>query len=184
MHPEGISARCPTRRRRPGIRLRRLPIPAYLATRIDQLPLVVIVALRRSDSLEDHPLLSVLQQHPATTILRPECSTGDAVAQIVRVTFLDANDEYVDACYEVTGGNPFLLHELVRQTKEDGYGATEASAARLGHLVPSAIIDAVVARLGEMSHAERALAQAAAILGDRVSLHRAARLAELETRQA
>jgi DNA-binding CsgD family transcriptional regulator len=66
----------------------------------------------------------------------------------------------------------------------DQWAADDEAAAVLDELAPDAIINSVVARLGAMSAAAGALATAVAVLGDRVALGDAARLAELDLADA
>src|SRR5207302_3007276 len=103
---------------------------------------------------------------------------------VVRTYFADSEPGFVRACSQATRGNPFLVTELLGQLRADGHGADAKTATLLGELAPEAIVGSVIARLGAMSDAARALAMAVAVLGDRVALNAACRLAELEPEEA
>lgn len=68
--------------------------------------------------------------------------------------------------YEISGGNPLFLEELVRSHRGGG--------------VPAGIVSAVSIDLGRLSDRARALAEAGAVLGDRFDIDVARRTAGLE----
>ena len=79
----------------------------------------------------------------------------------------------------MTGGVPFLVHELVRAIAEAGIEPTAATASRVAALAPHAVSHSVVHRLSRLSAAARELAPAAAVLGE-ADLRLAADLAGLD----
>jgi predicted ATPase len=87
---------------------------------------------------------------------------------------------FVTACTEITGGNPFALHELMLDLAADGIEPTAAQAAVVAERVPAGVERAVLARLGRLDHAAQRLAQAVAVLGEDSGLRLAARMAELD----
>ena len=143
----------------------------YLRVRVVDLPVLLLVAARvlpmaewSADAGAEHITVGPL---------------GEAdVAALVADTFGPAPQALVAACAEVTGGNPFLLRELLRELlrAHDG-AATDPGTVRT--LVPARIVDATAARLVAMGGAAGRLAQAVATLGDDAQLGRAAALAEL-----
>ena len=82
------------------------------------------------------------------------------------------------ACHQVTGGVPFLIHELVRAIAEAGIKPEAAASSRVAALAPRAVSQSVVHRLSRLSAAARQLAAAAAVLGE-ADLRLAAELAGL-----
>jgi len=95
-----------------------------------------------------------------------------------------AESEFVRACAEATGGNPFLLVELLSELALSGVEPTRAQAERVENLLPEAVLRSVTARLLELPEDARSLAVAVAILGDAAPLRRAAALANLTSRAA
>ena len=91
---------------------------------------------------------------------------------------------FARACHEATGGNPFLLGELVRALTADGVAFTAAGAARVTHVTPPAVARATAATLARLGESAVVLARAAAVLGGGVSLEQTARLAGLSAAAA
>ena len=94
----------------------------------------------------------------------------EAAAAVVRSIAPRADDALCRACHGATGGNPFLLSELARSLA----AGDEAGAAVHS---PERVTREIGARLDRLGAAAGALARAAAVLGDGVSLRRAATLA-------
>jgi len=86
----------------------------------------------------------------------------------------------VAACVQVTGGNPFLLEQLLGAAADEGLEADASSAERVRELVPAAVTRSVLERLSREPPQVAALARAVAILGDDVELRHAAQLADVE----
>lgn len=153
---------------------------AYLAARLADLPIALIVAVRPGEDVTDATALSALQNASAPARLRLAPLSARGIETLVRTAFPDADLAFVRACNQVAGGNPFLITELLSQVGADRRAPDAATAARLTDLAPSTIVDSVVARLGAMSPACRALATAVAVLGDRAPFGNATRLAGLQ----
>lgn len=85
---------------------------AFIARRLDGLPVTLIVASRPLDPAL-RPDGAALVSDPATELLRPLPLTQDAVRNLIAER-LDGvpHARFVDACMKVTGGNPFLVAEL------------------------------------------------------------------------
>ena len=152
---------------------------AYLAHRLDDQPIVLIVAVRDSEPAADRQALLALTSAPAAVILRPGPITEGGVRSLVQSDFPDADEVFINACARVTQGNLLLLVQLLVQIRADGRGPDSTTAKRLTDLAPEAIVSSVVARLGTMPAGARTLACAVSVLGDGVSLRLASRLAGL-----
>src|SRR4051794_14654475 len=84
---------------------------AYLARRIADLPVVLIVGLRGDAAA---PALAELRAVPHRVTLRPAALSQDAVARLIEAGLGAAPDAaFARACTEATGGTPFLVRELV-----------------------------------------------------------------------
>jgi DNA-binding CsgD family transcriptional regulator len=154
---------------------------AYLAARVADLPIVLIVAVRSGETVSEEHGLIALTSAPTAVTLRPAQITDEGVELIVQSVFTDADEEFVAACARATAGNPFLLTELLAELRTDGQPPDKTTAERLTDLAPEAIVNSVVARLGTMPAAARALASAITVLGDGTALRHAARLAGLSS---
>jgi DNA-binding CsgD family transcriptional regulator/tetratricopeptide (TPR) repeat protein len=146
---------------------------AYVAERITDLPIVLVLTVRTGDAPADLQALTAVRA-AAGDVLRPASLSDTAVEAVVRTEFPDADPEFCRACTNATRGDPFLLVELLAQVSADGWPPDAATAGRLANLAPESVLDAVVARLGAMPAAAGALACAVAVLGDGEAAARAA----------
>src|SRR6516225_1408359 len=87
------------------------------------------------------------------------------------------SDRFAAACHAVTGGNAFLLRELIQQLRADGIGPGEEVAAQIAALGPRSVARAVALRVARLGPSAGELARAAAVLGDGAQLRHAATLA-------
>ena len=86
-------------------------------------------------------------------------------------------EEFVAACHAVSGGNPFLVGELIEELRADGVGPGELAASRVVGLGPRSVARAVTLRVARLGPSAGGLARAVAILGDGAALRHAAVLA-------
>ena len=110
----------------------------------------------------------------------PPCSRSAAldvpsVTGIVHAEgFAEAGPSFCQACWQVTAGNPFYLHELLRELRDDRVDP-ERGAEELLRIPPPSVTRSVLVRLGRLPTAHAAeLARAAAVLGDGATLRHAA----------
>src|SRR5437588_517872 len=92
---------------------------AYLAARLSNLPIALIVTIAPGEDSPDSSAASALQTGPAGTVLRLAPLTTSGVSTLVRDRFPDASREFMSACDRVTRGNPFLVIELLAQVGAD-----------------------------------------------------------------
>lgn len=155
----------------------------YLARRIEELPIVLIISARSEE--RDSPSLDELRNLPMAAVLRPRPLSKAAVACLTRAVLGDrAEEAFCTACYEATRGNPFLLREVLRTLVDQGAEPVAASASRIADMGPSAVSRAILSRIGRLSPGTPDLARAAAVLGPDTPLRHAAALARLSLAQA
>jgi DNA-binding CsgD family transcriptional regulator len=152
---------------------------AYLAARLDGLPVLLLLAARSREAASSAALLGGLRDAPVHRVLKPVRLSEDAVARLVAVDLPDPEPAFVSACAHVSGGNPFLASELVRALRADGIAPTADSVAAVERLVPESVLQSVLVRLARLPDSAQALAGACAVLGDGASLRHAASLARL-----
>jgi hypothetical protein len=153
----------------------------YLARRLDGLPVGVVAALREGASETDPQTLAALVTEPGVRSVRPAGLRSDGVATLVGDRLgVRPSPSFVSACVEVTGGNPFLLEQLLGAAGEEGLTPDAAGARRVRQLVPEAVTRSVLDRLAREPDQVAALARSVAILGDDVELRHAAELAALD----
>jgi DNA-binding CsgD family transcriptional regulator len=152
---------------------------AFIARRLDGQPLALIVATRPLD-LALVPAATALAADPDAEVVRPAALTEAAVGALVAARLSDApDDRFVRACLDVTGGNPFLVGELLDEAAARGVDPGAATAADVAAIVPSGVSNAVLLRLARLSPAAAGLARALSALGDGAQVGDAARLAGL-----
>lgn len=152
----------------------------YLARRIPDLPVVVVVTLRPLSAQAGH-LLAELVAQPDAVRLTPTPLSTTAVDELVHDRLGPAAPRaFVDACREVTGGNPFLLTELLREVTAQGLSPTEDTARTVGSMAPTGVAAVTTVRLARLPSACRALAEAVAVLGDGAPITTVADLAGVD----
>jgi len=152
----------------------------YLGRRVQELPIAVVAATRPARSADGSPLVAALAADPSAEILELAPLSQRAVAELLRLAFgTEVEQTFAAACYEVTGGVPFLVRELLRAIAEDRIEPTAAACSRVAGLAPRAVSQSVVHRLSRLSASARELARAAAVLGE-ADLRLAAGLAGLD----
>jgi DNA-binding CsgD family transcriptional regulator len=131
----------------------------YLARRIEDLPVVLVVTAREAEEGEHRRLLAELAADPGVTVLRPSPLSEAAVSRLVRERLgADVPEEYCRGCHGVTNGNPLYVHQLLYALDDEGPGTLE----RVGG---SAVKETVGHRIASLGAPAVALAQAVAVLG-------------------
>lgn len=157
----------------------------HLLRRLEDLPVALVMAWRRGDTGGSAHLLAALEDQPGVEIVAPARLSADATAELVRRHLgADADANLCRACHQATGGNPFLLAELVRALHQEGCRPLAPAAKRVRDLAPRAVARSVLARLARLSPAARELATAVAVLGGDAEPRHAAGLAGLDRDQA
>jgi DNA-binding CsgD family transcriptional regulator/tetratricopeptide (TPR) repeat protein len=156
----------------------------YLAQRIEELPVVLLVASRPRDPAVAHGLLDGLLAHPTALVIEPSRLTPDAVEDMVRERLPEAEPEFCSACAAATEGNPFLVRELLSTLVHDGVEPVAENAPDVARTAPESVLRAVIDRLSRLPPAATAVARAAAVLGQEAPLRHAAVLAGLSLPRA
>jgi len=157
---------------------------AYLAARLEGLPLALLVALRPSEpALMGASLLTLRTEAP--TVVHPRLLSKAAVSSIVRATAGDtASDDLCTDVWRASGGNPLYLIELVRAIKLDERTVATLEPIELLAGGREGIARRVIARIHSLDPRALRLAQALAVLGDGCELRHAAAIAEVEMEDA
>lgn len=158
---------------------------SYLASRVEGEPLLLAFGLREGHPGVDGPLVADLVAAPGALRLRPAPLSATAVADLVRQRLgEDPAPLFVAACHESTGGNPLLLHELLRTVAAEGVRPSAGEAGSVRSLGSRAIARTVLVRLARLSPAALAVARAVAVLGEGTDLRAVGALAEIEEEDA
>ncbi|HEX8104966.1 MAG TPA: AAA family ATPase, partial [Solirubrobacteraceae bacterium] len=156
----------------------------FLAERIEDVPVLLVAATRPAEPGADQELLDALATAPAARALRPAPLSEAATAALVRRHLPEAEDGFAAACHQATGGNPFLLGELLREAIAEGRTGVAAEAADVHQFGAERVGRAIRRRLRLQPPAALTLARAVAVLGRGASLAEAAALAGLEAAEA
>lgn len=155
---------------------------AYLARRLEELPIVLVASLRASDADANQAIIEELTSEPHAQVLVPGPLTVGAVAEVARDRMGEGVDmAFAEACQSSTGGNPLLLNELLKALVADHVTPDAAHVDVVAELGPRAASRAVLLRLARLSSAAARVARAVAVLGDGAEFEVVAGLAELDT---
>jgi hypothetical protein len=132
----------------------------YFARHLDGLKLALLVTAR-PEAVEQQELLRLLAAEPQAVQVRPQPRGTRFGARVVSAASGHAEDRFVDACHAVTGGNPFLLSELLADLRDAAVQPVASHLDRLQLAAPGNVRRAVLARLGRLPAGASALARAA-----------------------
>ena len=153
----------------------------YLAERLSGLPVALALAWRTGETMTPGAAdcLTRLGQIAAGGVVSPGALSPEAIGALLSGAFGAApGDGFARSCHAVTGGNPFLVRELIETLRADGTGpGEEAGADRVAGLGPTSVAQEVALRIARLGPTAGELARAAAILGDDAALRHAAALA-------
>jgi DNA-binding CsgD family transcriptional regulator len=158
---------------------------AYLARRLEELPVLAVAAVRPNEPGADAAMIAEIAGDPLTTELHPGPLSGAAVAALIEERLgRAADDSFADACHAATGGNPLLLYELLRALEAEGIAPTERNVDVVSDLGPRAASRAVLLRLARLSDEAAGVARAVAVLGEGTELWAVAELSGLDEQSA
>ena len=138
---------------------------AYLAHRIDGLPLLAAATVRplRGDAA---PTLADLLADPSTLVLRPSPLTRDAAAVLIGERIdVESFEQVSEAAHDATAGNPLLLRELAGALAGTNGGDVDF-VAEVRRLAPEVVSRRVQLTLAKLGAEATALARAVAVMGD------------------
>jgi DNA-binding CsgD family transcriptional regulator len=154
----------------------------YLAARIDNLPMALVVTVRTPEATP-HDLVPALGLEPAAIGVHLAPLTLDATAALIEQTYGTPVDAaFGRACHAATGGNPFLVRELLRALRDEGVMPSADQAAAVGAHAPASVTRSILVRLARLPAQARALARVVAVLGES-PVARAAAMAGLSSVQ-
>ncbi|NHC13234.1 BTAD domain-containing putative transcriptional regulator [Motilibacter deserti] len=153
---------------------------AYLARRLEGLPLLVVATLRTGERHAEQALLGEITGDAAAIAVRPRALTPDGTRDLVRRRLSpDADDAFCAVCHSTTSGNPLLLRQLLGALEADAVRPDAAHADVVRAIGSRAVSSMVLLRLSRQPGPALAVARALAVLGDGASLPAVAALAGL-----
>jgi DNA-binding CsgD family transcriptional regulator len=155
---------------------------AYLARRLEDLPIALVASLRSSEPEADRAILEELTAEPHAQVLMPGPLTTEAAVEVVRDRLGEGVEPaFAEACRSLTDGNPLLLSELLKTLATGRVLPDAAHAHVVAELGPRAASRAVLFRLARLSSDAVKVGRAISVLGDGAELTLLAELAELDT---
>jgi DNA-binding NarL/FixJ family response regulator len=153
---------------------------SFLAPRLDGLPLLLLLSSRSRERGTGPGLRSELTEHPDLLLVRPPPLSESAVASLVGANLGDqVPGTLAAACYRASGGNPFLVRELVHELREHR-DVPALNASDVGAMGPDRVARSVYTRVRRLGPDAERVAEAVAVLGDRAEPRHAAQLADLD----
>jgi len=152
----------------------------FLLPRLDELA-VLVVATCRPDERGAPTRLRQIAADAQVQRLTPRALSSEASTALLAAELSqDPDPEFASACQEVTGGNPFLLCELVETIATEGIVPHVTETQTVRELMPERIAQTVLLRVARLSPSARAAARSLSVLGDDSDHRLVAALAELD----
>lgn len=152
----------------------------YLRPRLEDLSVLLLVATRTGEPGADERLVGLLSGPGQAEAIRPDGLSVEATASWLRAGLAEEPDAtFTAAAHAATGGNPFLLGELVTALVDAQVQPTVTAARQVTEIGPDGVRRAVLHRLAALGPGATGLARAAAVLGNGAELRDAALLAGL-----
>jgi tetratricopeptide (TPR) repeat protein len=137
---------------------------AFVAERVEDLPILIVGAARPDEPGADQPLLDALSAS-STEVLRPAPPSPEAAITLIRARLPRAVDQFGVASHRATGGNPFLLGELVSEFAEHRLTGSATDASEVNEFGSERVGRAIRRRLRSLPEAATTVARALAVLG-------------------
>ncbi|MEJ7875945.1 MAG: AAA family ATPase [Solirubrobacterales bacterium] len=148
----------------------------YLVPRLGELPVLLLVASRPAAPERAAAMGAILGGREVERIVPKPLGEEGSRALLEQALGHSADVTFAQSCHEASGGNPFLLSELATSLRADCIEPVAANVERVRGLVPAAVVNSVLMRIGRMPQACGELAAAVAVLGSEVEPRLAASL--------
>ncbi|SDO55734.1 AAA ATPase domain-containing protein [Nakamurella panacisegetis] len=150
---------------------------AYLAAKIAELPVLLVLATRPDAGPLRQPVVDEILSGPNVALLRPPTLSRAASERMLTMLLGRRPDAaFTAVCFRETVGNPLFLGELAAAVLAAGMEPVAANAVRVARIGGNAVKHRVLQQLATLRPSERRVLDAVAVLGDGV---RGAQLAEL-----
>jgi len=158
---------------------------AYLGRRAGELPLLLALGLRPAEPGTEWPQLEALVRDAGATVIEPEPLTRDGVERLIADRLHSQPEpKFTEACAVATGGNPFLVDQLLASLARDDVTPVDGAAGGVAGLGPPTVARAAIERVARLGPHATGLAKAIAIVGDDADLSLARELAGLDAADA
>jgi DNA-binding CsgD family transcriptional regulator len=157
----------------------------YLAERLEGLRIGLLLAWRTGEPVADEGVMARFEVAASRASVAPHALSAEGVEAILeRHLGRCPPAEVVNACHDLTAGNPFLVTEIAAALRADHTTDDATTLAQVRELAPRSVMRSVSLRIARLGRAAAELASAVAVLGDRVPLVHAAALAGISLEDA
>nr|WP_051942305.1 AAA family ATPase [Streptacidiphilus rugosus] len=140
---------------------------AYLARRLEGLPVLLVLAARPTAHAHAEAVLDEITGQPDCHLVDLPAMSHDSAAHLVCAGLgQQAHEAFARACARATDGNPLLLRELIRTLGENHIEPTGENIHRVAHLHGRVLATTVLKRLTRQNEATVALARVLVALPD------------------
>jgi DNA-binding CsgD family transcriptional regulator len=156
---------------------------AYLGARLEELGVLLLVALRTGEVATAPDLLAEVIALPRTATVRPQPLSAEAAVSLIRgVVGTDVTESFGLACHRATGGNPLLLLALVRSLEHPP--PTEAAVEAVATFGAGSVAEVLNRQLARLPAGAARLATSLAVLGPGAGLRHVAALSDMDAESA
>ena len=157
----------------------------YLSERMEELPLMLVLACGSALPGPGPGVLDHLLAHPLTVRTRLEPLSPEATAELLRrLTGQDVPESSCREAHAVTAGNPLLVEQLAAALPANGAEPRVGTPDEVGALAPEATARWLLRRAAGLGPDAVSLLQAISVLGPGGQLRQAAELARVERPRA
>ncbi|MEU9131826.1 AAA family ATPase [Kitasatospora sp. NPDC048540] len=140
---------------------------AYLARRLEGLPVLLVMAARPAAPAHAEAVLDEITAQPDCHLVDLPALSHDSAARLVRAGLgQQAHEAFARACARATDGNPLLLRELIRTLGENHIEPTGENIHQVADLHGRVLATTVLKRLTRQNEATVALARVLVALPD------------------
>ena len=138
----------------------------FLLPRLEELPVLLVVACRPDEADAAGSLARIATDTTARRVTPRALSGAAATALLAAGLDGEPDATFAAACHEVSGGNPFLLSELVHTLAAQQISPHAREAQRVRELAPERVTRTVLLRVRRLAPDAQTVARAIAVLGD------------------
>jgi DNA-binding CsgD family transcriptional regulator len=158
----------------------------YLARRIEELPIVLILAVRLGEATDTPAeLLAAIAGEPVGKAIAIAPLSVGGTTELLQTRYArPVEPDFAAACHARTGGNPHFVSELAAELIAEGIEPVADSVELIEGILPERISEVTLMRIARLPDNAAALSRALAILGTSATVSPLAALAGLQEQEA
>jgi DNA-binding CsgD family transcriptional regulator len=152
----------------------------YLAKRLGGVRATVVVTVREGDPLSERPLVRAVTDGARRTLRPGPLSLASTRLMVAEEFGEPGEEEFVQACHEVSDGNPMFLMSVLLGMAVSGYRPIAADAPIARSLLPSQLRERLSSCLSSQPPGIQSFVKAIAVLGEQADAELLGQLSELD----